>query len=196
MEYAKTMHQQADLAVMLASTAAGGGGVGGGGGLQEGLDPFKVENPSSMVLGGPADGSSSKGDDLLQFFARQAVIGGGGGAHRKSLDMGGMMGIGDEGTYKFRGDKDKAGHVMAWAPNMGPIEPSDTDSIEGSSVEASPPTRYAYCTTLIMYKIKLFQYSHTIYIQGLPSARRLSWVDIGFVCSTVCLGQCEFGRSS
>ena len=55
MEYAKTMHQQADLAVMLASTTAGGGGLGGGGGLQEGLDPFKVENPSSMVL----DGSSS-----------------------------------------------------------------------------------------------------------------------------------------
>ena len=63
----------------------------------------------------------------------------GGGPHRKSLDMG----I-DEGTYKFRGDKDGKGPppVMAWAPNMGPIEPSDTDSIEGSSVEASPPTRY------------------------------------------------------
>ena len=64
--------------------------------------------------------------------------GGGGGPHRKSLDMG----LDHEGTYKFRGDKDK-GPVMAWAPNMGPIEPSDTDSIEGSSVEASPPTRYA-----------------------------------------------------
>ena len=38
MEFAKTMHQQADLAVMLASTA--GGACGGG--LQEGLDPFKV----------------------------------------------------------------------------------------------------------------------------------------------------------
>ena len=53
------------------------------------------------------------------------------------------MGI-DEGTYKFRGDKDGGKGpppVMAWAPNMGPIEPSDTDSIEGSSVEASPPTR-------------------------------------------------------
>ena len=83
---------------------------------------------------------SSKSEDLLQFFARQAVGGGGGGGggpHRKSMDMG------DEGTYKFRGDKDKAGPMMAWAPtlNMGPIEPSDTDSIEGSSVEASPPTR-------------------------------------------------------
>ena len=56
MEYAKTMHQQADLAVMLASNAGGGGGPAGPGGpVQEGLDPFKVENPSSMVL----DGSSS-----------------------------------------------------------------------------------------------------------------------------------------
>ena len=81
--------------------------------------------------------SSSRGDDLLQFFARQAVGGGGSGPHRKSLDMG----LDHEGTYKFRGDKDK-GPVMAWAPNMGPIEPSDTDSIEGSSVEASPRMRY------------------------------------------------------
>ena len=40
MEYAKTMHQQADLAVMLASNA--GGGSGPGGPVQEGLDPFKV----------------------------------------------------------------------------------------------------------------------------------------------------------
>ena len=46
MEFAKTMHQQADLAVMLASTAAG---AGGGGGLQEGLDPFKVRLSVSPV---------------------------------------------------------------------------------------------------------------------------------------------------
>lgn len=60
-----------------------------------------------------------------------------------SLDFGDDFG---HGTYKLRGDKGSitsgTGPLMAWTPSMGPIEPSDTDSMEsresGKSRDTSP----------------------------------------------------------
>jgi hypothetical protein len=86
-------------------------------------DPFKVELP----------GMEGR-DELMQFFGRGHSSS---GAQRKSVDLG------DEGTYKFKGDKSGPAPPVAWAPSMCPIEPSDTDSIESrdscKSLEASPP---------------------------------------------------------
>ena len=106
MDYAKTMLQQGDAAD------------------QSGGDPFRVELP-----GGDAAG---KADEVGQFFARHHTSASGGGVgQRKSVDFGGG---GEEGTYKFKGEKP----AMAWAT---PI--SDTDSIESrdscKSADGSPP---------------------------------------------------------
>eukprot|EP00095_Tigriopus_kingsejongensis_P002199 snap_masked-scaffold966_size75752-processed-gene-0.12 protein:Tk02199 transcript:snap_masked-scaffold966_size75752-processed-gene-0.12-mRNA-1 annotation:"minor histocompatibility protein ha-1" len=79
-------------------------------------------------------------DEHMLFFERQNQ-----NHPRKmsaSIDLGDDFG---SGTYKLRGEKglsSGSGPLMAWTPSMGPIEPSDTDSLEsresGKSRDTSP----------------------------------------------------------